>query len=856
MLIFRKKASPQQNLVSIFESKKITCHIVSQIVAGLAIPTAIVFSTTILADDYFSPHSLSPINGQGVAELQSLEQFSTPGGQQEGEYQVDVILNGRKLGSESLTFVKSSTSQKLVPLLTKSELEQWGVNVKSIPTFANLSDSQTIDDISEYIPEATTRLELTQQKLVISIPQIAMNKIVSGTVDPNLWNDGVPALVLSYFYRGSNTKYKSSHADTSSHYVNLRSGLNIGPWRLKNYSTYSYQNSQSQWQNIETYVERGINHIKSQLTLGDTSTSGDVFDGFQFRGGKLASDESMLPSSLRGFAPIIRGIAQSNAEVTIKQNDYIIYQSYVSPGPFEINDLYSTGTSGDLTVTVKESDGSERSFVVPFSSLAIMQREGQLKYSLTGGKFKGNGDSKEPNFGQFTAIYGLPKSITAYGGGLFSKDYQAYALGLGVNLGTFGALSSDVTQAKTTFSQFDHQSKNGQSYRFQYTKNMLSTGTTVTFAGYRYSTEGFYTFAEANTERRRDYSYNKKNRYQMTINQGLGDYGNIYASAYQQDFWNQSGNERTINAGYSNTSKGYLYTLNYSYSDFTGSEKPDHQFVISLSIPLGGSVFDTSMLNMSMSSNNNGDSSFMTGLSGTLLDDNNLNYSIQQSYGNHNQKAQGNASLSYKNGYGIANAGYSYDQFSQRANYGLNGSVVVHSDGITLSQPIYDSFAIVKAPGAPGVKIRNKTGISTDGRGYAIVPYLNAYAQNEVTLDTTSLPDNVDLQTSSATLVPTKGAAMVAEFKTYTGYRLLLTLTHQSKAIPFGSMGNLISAHHEISSNGIVGDNGDIYLSGMPEKGEVHIKWGKNPDEQCTAHYQLTEQQQRMPVAVLQATCE
>ncbi|UBX49574.1 fimbria/pilus outer membrane usher protein [Providencia alcalifaciens] len=246
----------------------------------------------------------------------------------------------------------------------------------------------------------------------------------------------------------------------------------------------------------------------------------------------------------------------------------------------------------------------------------------------------------------------------------------------------------------------------------------------------------------------------------------------------------------------------------------------------------------------------------MTGLSGTLLDDNNLNYSIQQSYGNHNQKAQGNASLSYKNGYGIANAGYSYDQFSQRANYGLNGSVVVHSDGITLSQPIYDSFAIVKAPGAPGVKIRNKTGISTDGRGYAIVPYLNAYAQNEVTLDTTSLPDNVDLQTSSATLVPTKGAAMVAEFKTYTGYRLLLTLTHQSKAIPFGSMGNLISANHEISSNGIVGDNGDIYLSGMPEKGEVHIKWGKNPDEQCTAHYQLTEQQQRMPVAVLQATCE
>jgi outer membrane usher protein len=33
-------------------------------------------------------------------------------------------------------------------------------------------------------------------------------------------------------------------------------------------------------------------------------------------------------------------------------------------------------------VTVKESDGSEQSFVVPFASLAILQREGQVDYAL------------------------------------------------------------------------------------------------------------------------------------------------------------------------------------------------------------------------------------------------------------------------------------------------------------------------------------------------------------------------------------------------------------------------------------------------------------------------------------------
>lgn len=109
-----------------------------------------------------------------------------------------------------------------------------------------------------------------------------------------------------------------------------------------------------------------------------------------------------------------------------------------------------------------------------------------------------------------TAIYGLPKGVTAYGGGLFSDDYQSYAAGLGLNLGYVGALSADVTQAKTKFSQFNHQRKTGQSYRFQYTKNMLSTGTTLTFAGYRYSTEGFYTFSEANSNNYNDRLYNKK----------------------------------------------------------------------------------------------------------------------------------------------------------------------------------------------------------------------------------------------------------------------------------------------------------------------------------------------------------
>lgn len=96
----------------------------------------------------------------------------------------------------------------------------------------------------------------------------------------------------------------------------------------------------------------------------------------------------MLPDSLRGYAPVVRGIARTNARVIIKQNGYTIYQSYVSPGAFEITDMYPTGSSGDLDVTIKEADGSEQHQTVAFASLPILQREGRLKYSLTSGQYR------------------------------------------------------------------------------------------------------------------------------------------------------------------------------------------------------------------------------------------------------------------------------------------------------------------------------------------------------------------------------------------------------------------------------------------------------------------------------------
>ncbi|WP_150322250.1 fimbria/pilus outer membrane usher protein, partial [Enterobacter hormaechei] len=99
---------------------------------------------------------------------------------------------------------------------------------------------------------------------------------------------------------------------------------------------------------VYTYAQRDIVAMKSDITVGQSSSPADVFDSVPYTGVELKSDSDMLPDSEKGYAPIIRGTAHSNALVVVRQNGYVIYQNTGAPGAFEINDLYPTGSSGDL----------------------------------------------------------------------------------------------------------------------------------------------------------------------------------------------------------------------------------------------------------------------------------------------------------------------------------------------------------------------------------------------------------------------------------------------------------------------------------------------------------------------------
>ncbi|MFP1868150.1 fimbria/pilus outer membrane usher protein [Lonsdalea quercina] len=62
-------------------------------------------------------------------------------------------------------------------------------------------------------------------------------------------------------------------------------------------------------------------------------------------------------------------------------------------------------------------------------------------------------------------------------------------------------------------------------------------------------------------------------------------------------------------------------------------------------------------------------------MNGTLLRDNNLNYSVMQRYGSQDIGNSSSANLNYQGTYGNSNIGYNYSRDSRQVHYGLNGQV-------------------------------------------------------------------------------------------------------------------------------------------------------------------------------------
>ncbi|ECC1558408.1 outer membrane usher protein [Salmonella enterica subsp. salamae] len=832
----------------------------------LAVCCALLYSQPGLTADVVEYDS-SFLMGDGAASI-DVSRYSDGNPTPVGTYTVKVFVNEKPVASQTIPFIdvgKKSAEACLTPKnLAQLHIKQPEIVGEKAVLKRGDEESDDCLNLPALIDQSSVEFDMGDQRLDITVPQAWVNKGYEGYVEPSLWESGIPAALLSYNINGYHNT--NNGVDNDSMYAAFNTGVNLGAWRFRANGNYNWdKDNGSNFDFQNRYVQRDLPALRSQLIMGESYTTGETFDSVSIRGVRLYSDSRMLPSQLANYAPVIRGVANTNAKVTVTQSGYKIYEATVPPGPFEINDLSPSGYGSDLIVTIEEADGSKRTFSQPFSSVMQMQKPGVGRWDFSAGEVNDDDIHDKPYLAQGTYYYGLNNYLTAYSGIQGTNNhYLAGLIGVGLNT-PFGALALDVTHSRTEIP--DDKTYQGQSYRLTWNKLIEPTNTSFNVAAYRYSTQDYLGLNDAlqliddakyNDDDQRDTMDNyarMKNQITLSISQplqdGETDYGSFYLSGSWTDYWATGDSRSDYTLGYG---KGFSWgsmSINLQRTWDEDGEKDDSLY-INLSIPLanllGGEDRRSGFTSLStqMRTDFNGGHNLSMNSSGNN-EDNTLNYSVNTGYTM--QKEDKNISdvggyVSYQSPWGDISASASANNDSNR-QYSLStdGGFILHSGGLTFTNDNFsnsDALVLVKAPGAKGARI-NGGGSTIDRWGYGASNALSAYRENQVSLDIDTLENDVELKSTSTMLVPRDGAVVFASFETDQGRSAIITMTrNDGKTIPFGA-----EVYEGGTPIGNMGQGGQAFVRGINDRGELTVRWFENNQPaRCSATYQLPTDQQ------------
>ncbi|KVD86705.1 fimbrial protein [Burkholderia sp. ABCPW 14] len=812
----------------------------------------------------FDPAFLELGGGRGGADLSV---YATSNRVLPGVYLVSVFVNGEAIDRRDIAFMFDGAhggGEDAAPCLTARMFDEWGVNVATFPRLAQAGGDACVD-IADSVPDARVDFDSHQLRLNVTVPQAALKRRARGSVDPARWDQGVNAALLDYQlsaaqYAGSN--YASVNSRTTL-YAGLRGGINLGAWRLSHTSSFLRGlDGKSRFQIINTFVQRDITAWNSRLMAGEGTTPANIFDGFQFQGVQINTDETMLPDSLQGYAPTVHGIAQTNAQVTIKQNGFVIYSTYVPPGPFTIDDLYPTSSSGNLEVTITEADGHTTTFTQPYSAVPMLLRDGSWRYNVTAGQYRDGISGSHPNFAMATVARGLPGEFSLYGGFIGAGMYQSVLVGVGKNLGTVGAVSFDVTHARSAVDLADSSTVSGHAFRVLYAKAVGGWGTDFRLLAYRYSTAGYRSFADA--VQLRDGSEPaalgaKRQRLEGTVNQSLGRFGSMYATVAVQTYWGSAARSTVYQLGHSGNWGRASYGLYAGYSK--GNGVPSNWNVsLSLSMPLevllggartraagGGSSNVTYFV--SRNNENHVNQQMMVGGSSS---DQRLNYSVGVAHSSQSD-VSGTASTSYLAPFGRYDASIGSGRGYSQAVFTAAGGLLWHETALLFTQPLGDTVAVVDVPNVKGVHFEMHPGVSTNRAGEAVIPRLNPYRVNRIVVDQRRMPQDVEIRNPVSEVVPTRAAVVQTRFDSVVGLRAMFALTRPDGSSP---PQGATAENDEGQALGVVGMDGEAFVAGLPDlEGHFIVRWGTERQNRCRVNYTLPGKGAVGAYPAMEATC-
>ncbi|WEJ06705.1 MULTISPECIES: fimbria/pilus outer membrane usher protein [Pseudomonas] len=604
--------------------------------------------------------------------------------------------------------------------------------------------------------------------------------------------------------------------------ANTEVGFNAGDWIVRSRQVQTWQDGLSRSTHLQAYAQRTFASHQAVLQAGQINLYNPVLSGAQITGVQVLTEHALQE---QGQGALIQGIANSPAQVEVRQNGALIHSTVVPAGPFTLTDVRRLNTRSDVEVTVKESVGGERRFTVPAAMLGLgLPAPG---YSVAAGRVRNVGDAKGEDpwvvSGGWTGA--LHPQLTLGTGVLAASEYRS----VGASLGWLPWLDSQI-QLSTQVSNSQAQDKvSGVQTDLSWSQRLgeqwsISAANSWRSIGYRELEESTY----ARDDNNRDSRY----RDQQSLNLGWSHPRLGAFSAGVSRSANFAGDSSSRALASWGTSIGAVSLSASAEWQMGGDQQQDNAVYLNISVPLGESRRLRSWVRNSGGENR-------TGLGITEQIDDQLSYRVSAEHDSSDHQVETTLGISALPRYSQLDLSYSRSD-AERSSYqgGARGGVVLHGDGMTFSPyPVRDTFALVSVGDMSGIKLSTPSGpVWTDWQGQAVVPQVAAYGRSPVEVQTRSLPRNADINNGLAMISSGRGAVDRVEFGVGLTRRLLLTVSNdQGAPLPAGA--SVSSAEGEFIT--LVQDGSQVFLPNVLGQSTL---WITTPQgSRCQLRYSLPE---------------
>ncbi len=229
-------------------------------------------------------------------------------------------------------------------------------------------------------------------------------------------------------------------------------------------------------------------------------------------------------------------------------------------------------------------------------------------------------------------------------------------------------------------------------------------------------------------------------------------------------------------------------------------------------------------------------------------------YSISADYDDARRATSARATLGATPRYtqvGLTASVYGGASSSFTAN--LRGGVIGYGGGVVLSPyEVRDTFGVATVGERPGVELSTPAGpVWTDPRGRAALPSLPAYSSGRITINTKTLPRDVDLKNGMQVVDAGRGSVSRVDFAVQTTRRVLLT-ARLANGEPLPKLSTIVDGEARFVT--VTGEDGRLLLDGpahsslravlpdgatcrlvyhLPEKPPEQTRFYERADAQC-----------------------